>query len=96
MEGVLAEAMGDLSPALLRSLSTRPERDGPITRLRAWNPEGMAAALAVLCEDSGVELLLDNRPDDVEVSRRSKDGTDWTFVLNHGSEPAKLPLRGLN
>jgi beta-galactosidase len=57
-------------------------------------PEGMAELLAVLCEDAGVEPLLRNLPEDVEVARRSKDGTDWTFFINHSPEGVQLPVSG--
>ncbi|WP_426998286.1 beta-galactosidase trimerization domain-containing protein [Pseudarthrobacter sp. N5] len=51
--------------------------------------------LGVLCEDAGVEPLLRNLPEDVEVARRSKDSTDWTFFINHSSEGVQLPVSGL-
>jgi beta-galactosidase len=32
----------------------------------------------------------------VEVARRSKDGTDWTFCINHGAADVRLPLEGVD
>jgi beta-galactosidase len=32
----------------------------------------------------------------VEVARRSKDGTDWTFCINHGARDVRLPLEGFD
>lgn len=92
---VLAEAVGGPvtgSPAVTRNTAGDGRAYYVATSLA---PEGMAALLALLCEDAGVEPLLQNLPEDVEVARRSKEGTDWTFVINHSSERVQLPISGL-
>ncbi|RAX45515.1 beta-galactosidase [Arthrobacter sp. AQ5-06] len=92
---VLAEAVGGPvigSPAVTRNTAGDGRAYYVATSLA---PEGMAALLALLCEDAGVEPLLQNLPEDVEVARRSKEGTDWTFFINHSSERVKLPISGL-
>ena len=76
-----------------------------VTRNRAGNgrayyvattlaPEGMSELLAVMCADAAVLPLIPDLPADVEVVRRSKDGTDWTFCINHGTDEVQLPLAG--
>lgn len=56
---------------------------------------GMAELLGVLCGDAGVEPLFRDLPEGLEVGRRSKDGTDWTFFINHGSADVQLAVSGL-
>jgi beta-galactosidase len=43
-----------------------------------------------------VRPLVPDLPEDVEVARRSKDGTDWTFCINHGTREVRLPLEGVD
>jgi beta-galactosidase GanA len=50
---------------------------------------------SVLCAEADVLPLVPDLPADVEVVRRSKDGTDWTFCINHGSDDVRLPLSGV-
>ena len=59
-------------------------------------PEGLGELLTIVCADAGVQPLVPDLPDDVEVARRSKDGTDWTFCINHGARDVRLPLEGVD
>jgi beta-galactosidase len=59
-------------------------------------PEGLGELLAVVCADARVQPLVPDLPADVEVVRRSKDGTDWTFCINHGAHDVRLPLEGVD
>ena len=59
-------------------------------------PEGLGELLTSVCADAGVQPLVPDLPEDVEVARRSKDGTDWTFCINHGSHEVRLPLEGVD
>jgi beta-galactosidase len=59
-------------------------------------PEGLGELLTLVCADAGVEPLVPDLPEDVEVARRSKDGTDWTFCINHGTRDVRLPLAGVD
>jgi beta-galactosidase len=59
-------------------------------------PEGLDELLTVVCADAGVEPLVPDLPENVEVARRSKDGTDWTFCINHGTREVRLPLDGVD
>ena len=43
-----------------------------------------------------MQPLVPDLPADVEVVRRSKDGTDWTFCINHGTHDVRLPLEGVD
>jgi len=59
--------------------------------------EGFVDALAVeLCHEAGIDSLVPNLPTGVEVTRRTDStGREIYFVLNHGDEPAVVPLGGL-
>jgi beta-galactosidase len=57
--------------------------------------EGLTGLLSVLCADAAVVPLVPDLPADVEVVRRSRDGTDWTCCINHGSDDVRLPLSGV-
>jgi beta-galactosidase len=57
-------------------------------------PDGLDELLAVVCADAGVQPLIPELPAGVEVARRSKDGTHWTFCINHGARDVRLPLEG--
>ena len=59
-------------------------------------PEGLGELLAVVCADAEVRPLVSELPAGVEVARRSKDGTDWTFCINHGARDVRLPLEGVD
>ncbi|GIU56483.1 beta-galactosidase [Arthrobacter sp. NicSoilC12] len=59
-------------------------------------PGGLGELLAVVCADARVQPLVPDLPADVEVVRRSKDGTDWTFCINHGAHDVRLPLEGVD
>ncbi|WP_244863224.1 Beta-galactosidase C-terminal domain [Paenibacillus cisolokensis] len=51
----------------------------------------MDALLANLCEEKGVTPLAD-APAGVEVTRRSKDGSSFLFLLNHNAEEATVKV----
>jgi beta-galactosidase len=42
----------------------------------------------------GLKPLLTDAPEQVEVTRRSKGGTDYYFLLNHGDTPATVNVGG--
>lgn len=45
-----------------------------------------------ICEARGIESVLD-APSGVEVSKRSKDGREYIFVLNHNAQDETVPLK---
>ena len=55
------------------------------------NQEFVNTLIRYLCEQQSVTPLLET-PDQVEVTRRSKDGKEFTFVLNHNPEPVEVDL----
>lgn len=55
---------------------------------------GMTKLLSVLCDDASVDPITANLPAGVEVVRRQREDTTWTFFLNHGEEPTRLPATG--
>lgn len=59
----------------------------------ASSPESafVDALLANLCEEKGVTPLAD-APAGVEVTRRSKDGSSFLFLLNHNAEEATVKV----
>lgn len=59
----------------------------------ASSPESafVDALLANLCEEKGVAPLAD-APAGVEVTRRSKDGSSFLFLLNHNAEEATVKV----
>jgi beta-galactosidase len=40
----------------------------------------------------GMKPLFANAPEQVEVTRRTKGGTDFYFLLNHGNSPAAVNI----
>lgn len=54
-------------------------------------PRLVSALLHHLCEEQGIRPLLVT-PDKVEVTRRSKQGREFLFVLNHNAEPVQVNL----
>jgi beta-galactosidase len=80
------------SPAVTRNDAGNGRAYYVATTLSA---EGRAELLSVLCAEADVLPLVPDLPADVEVVRRSKDGTDWTFCINHGSTNVRLPLSGV-
>lgn len=52
----------------------------------------LQALLSNLCQDKGIEPLL-HTPEGVEVTRRSKNGKSFTFILNHNTEAVELKLQ---
>ncbi|PUA80113.1 beta-galactosidase [Nocardioides currus] len=57
------------------------------------SPDGTDRLVARLVEESGVERLAGAGPD-VEVVRRAGDDASWLFVINHGDDEARVPVRG--
>ncbi|WP_028551236.1 beta-galactosidase [Paenibacillus sp. UNC451MF] len=55
------------------------------------NAEFMDRLLLSICRDSGIEPLL-HAPEGIEVTRRTKQGQQFTFVLNHNDHPAAVDL----
>ncbi|MGO4545666.1 beta-galactosidase [Paenibacillus sp. 2TAB23] len=51
----------------------------------------LQSLIANICKDKGIEPLLAT-PNGVEVTRRSKDGKAYTFVLNHNADEAEVEL----
>lgn len=47
--------------------------------------------VAYLCNEKGIEPLL-NTPANVEVSRRVKDGQQFTFIMNHNEDAVTVEL----
>lgn len=79
------------SPAVTRNKAGKGRSYYVATSLE---PQGMTKMLSVLCDDAGVEPITRNLPADVEVVRRQREGTTWTFFLNHGKESTCLPATG--
>lgn len=79
------------SPAVTRNVAGKGRAYYAATTL---SPEGLRELLAVVCPDAGVAPLVPDLPADVEVVRRAKDGTHWTFCINHSDRDVHLPLEG--
>ncbi|PZD96267.1 beta-galactosidase [Paenibacillus sambharensis] len=45
-----------------------------------------------ICDAKGIRPTLDNVPEQVEVARRVKDGKEILFLMNHGKQPAVVPV----
>lgn len=80
------------SPAVTRNQAGDGRAYYVATTLSA---EGLSELLPVICADASVEPLVPGLPPNVEVIRRSRDGTDWTFCINHGLDDVRLPLAGV-
>lgn len=52
----------------------------------------LKSLLTNICKDKNIQPLLE-APSGVEVTRRSKDGKTFTFILNHNAEAVKLELQ---
>ena len=50
---------------------------------------------ARLCRGLGIAPLLEGAPDGVEITKRSKDGRSYWFLLNHAGEARSVPLGDL-
>ncbi|HET8878812.1 MAG TPA: Beta-galactosidase C-terminal domain, partial [Arthrobacter sp.] len=81
------------SPAVTRNVAGSGRAYYAATAL---SPEGLRELLSVVCADAGVAPLVPDLPADVEVVRRSKDGTHWTFCINHSAQDVRLPLEGFD
>jgi beta-galactosidase len=57
------------------------------------DPAGTDALVARLVDESGVERL-PGASDLVEVVRRSRDDTEWLYVVNHGTDEVTVPVTG--
>ncbi len=79
------------SPAVTRNHAGKGRAYYVATSLSA---DGLAGFLPVLCADAAVAPLVPDLPANVEVVRRSREGTDWTFCINHGMDDVRLPLSG--
>jgi beta-galactosidase len=56
--------------------------------LQDWLPK--------LCASRGIHPLLPSLPAGIEATLRTKDGTDYLFVLNHNEHPVEVNLGGLS
>ena len=55
-------------------------------------PKMLQNLMQSICEARGIESVLD-APSGVEVSKRSKDGREYIFVLNHNAQDETVPLK---
>ncbi|MBT2764724.1 beta-galactosidase [Paenibacillus sp. ISL-20] len=66
---------------------------------KAWyvatspEPKFLKDLMQTICNDHGIEPVL-KAPEGVEVTRRVKEGVEFTFVLNHMPESKPVPLEG--
>ncbi|WP_127593911.1 beta-galactosidase [Paenibacillus lautus] len=66
---------------------------------KAWyvatspEPKFLKDLMQTICNDHGIEPVL-KAPEGVEVTRRVKEGAEFTFVLNHMPESKPVPLEG--
>ncbi|MGG4340128.1 beta-galactosidase [Paenibacillus lautus] len=66
---------------------------------KAWyvatspEPKFLKDLMQTICNDHGIEPVL-KAPEGVEVTKRVKEGVEFTFVLNHMPESKPVPLEG--
>ncbi|OIB03255.1 beta-galactosidase [Paenibacillus sp. LC231] len=66
---------------------------------KAWyvatspEPQFLKDLMQTICNDHGIEPVL-KAPEGVEVTKRVKEGVEFTFVLNHMPESKLVPLAG--
>lgn len=66
---------------------------------KAWyvatspEPKFLKDLMQTICNDHGIEPVL-KAPEGVEVTKRVKEGVEFTFVLNHMPESKLVPLAG--
>ncbi|MEC0206131.1 beta-galactosidase [Paenibacillus lautus] len=66
---------------------------------KAWyvatspEPKFLKDLMQTICIDHGIEPVL-KAPEGVEVTKRVKEGVEFTFVLNHMPESKPVPLEG--
>ncbi|MEC0309583.1 beta-galactosidase [Paenibacillus lautus] len=66
---------------------------------KAWyvatspEPKFLKDLMQTICNDHGIKPVL-KAPEDVEVTRRVKEGAEFIFVLNHMPESKPVPLEG--
>ena len=66
---------------------------------KAWyvatspEPKFLKDLMQTICNDHGIEPVL-KAPEGVEVTKRVKEGVEFTFVLNHMPESKLVPLEG--
>ncbi|WP_055588430.1 beta-galactosidase [Peterkaempfera griseoplana] len=95
-EPVLSYASGMLAgqPALTRHGFGRGT--GWYLSTRLGDP-GYAALMARLLEDAGAAPEVAGLPEGVEAVRRhGEDGRSWLFLINHGGQPARITVAGLD
>ncbi len=72
---------------------TRQVGKGTITYLGAWlDPMLMDHLTSWLLQQAGVQPILANVPDDVEVCRRSGEGKSVLILINHNQQPEHVDL----
>ncbi|WP_310527542.1 beta-galactosidase [Nocardioides sp.] len=86
--------MVDGPAAGLPAVTRRPVGSGAAwyvaTRL---SPDGTDQLVRRVVAEAGIERLPGAGPD-VEVTRRVSGDRSWLFVINHGTEVARVPVRG--
>lgn len=66
---------------------------------KAWyvatspEPQFLKDLMQTICNEHGIEPVL-KAPEGVEVTKRVKEGVEFTFVLNHMPESKSVPLEG--
>jgi beta-galactosidase len=79
------------SPAVTRNTAGKGQAYYTATSLE---PQGMAKLLSVLRNAASIEPIIPELPTDIEVVRRQKEDTSWTFFLNHGTQSAQFVASG--
>jgi len=60
------------------------------------DPAGLDELLGIVLQGAGVEPVVGALPVRVEVVQRSGPDADYLFVMNHGDEPAVVPVAGID
>jgi len=81
----------DDQPAVLE----RQVGNGSITYVGAWlDPQLMSTLTASWLHDAGVEPIVPNTPEGVEVCERTGEGKTVLILINHATEPQHVALPG--
>lgn len=56
--------------------------------------EGISQLVGEVAAAAGVGAVVADLPPGVEVVKRSKAGTNWLFVINHGADDITVPVHG--
>lgn len=81
----------DDQPAVLE----RQVGNGSITYVGAWlDPQLMSTLTASWLHDAGVEPIVPNTPNGVEVCERTGEGKTVLILINHATEPQHVTLPG--